>query len=324
MKIFRRLIALALLIAGLAFTGFLLLHNDFVRPGPLDRQAILIIPKGAGLDQISRILENGGIVEFRWGFILGTRLAGSGRDLKSGEYVFPAKVSAQGAMQILKVGRTLVRRLTVPEGLTSEAVLSLVYGATGLEGDLDGNFPEGSLFPETYHYSWGDSRGQMTTRMKEAMTTTLAELWPLRDKGLPFKSPAEALVLASIVEKETGLAEERQRIAAVFLNRLKKNMRLQSDPTVAYALAPASGDLGRPLTRKDLETQSPYNTYLNKGLPPGPICNPGRGSIEAVLAPAKSKELYFVADGTGGHAFARTLKEHNRNVARWRKFNSGR
>ena len=178
---------------------------------------------------------------------------------------------------------------------------------------------EGTLLPDTYHYSYGDSRDEVARRMTRAMDEVLRELWPRRATGLPIKTPHDAVILASIVEKETAVAAERPRVAAVFLNRLRKNMRLQSDPTVAYALARGDSSSGVPLTRHDLQFGSPFNTCRFEGLPPGPISNPGRAAIEAVLRPLETDELFFVADGSGGHAFARTLEEHNRNVARWRK-----
>ena len=207
----------------------------------------------------------------------------------------------------------------MPEGLTVAEVLALVGGAEGLAGEADGALAEGALLPETYNYSWGDDRGDLVDRMAAAMDAALAELWEGRADELPFDTPEEALVLASIVEKETGIAGERARVAAVFVNRLRRGMRLQSDPTVVYALTEGSGALGRQLIRDDLAVQHPYNTYVHAGLPPGPIANPGRASIAAALDPAVSGDLYFVADGSGGHAFAPTLAQHNRNVARWRR-----
>ncbi len=195
----------------------------------------------------------------------------------------------------------------------------MVAAAEGLSGETGPVPPEGSLLPETYHYSWNDDRAALVERMQTGMEVVLAELWPERAEGLPINTPEEAVILASIVEKETGVAEERPLVASVFVNRLKRGMRLQSDPTVVYGLTNGQRPLGRTLTFRDLDRPSPYNTYTNGGLPPGPIANPGRAALEAVLHPAESRYLYFVADGTGGHAFAKTLVEHNRNVAKWRK-----
>jgi UPF0755 protein len=222
-------------------------------------------------------------------------------------------------MRLLQSGKTVVRRLTVVEGLTAVQVLSQIAATEGLVGPLPQSPGEGRMLPETYHFSYGHERSAMVSRMVRAMDETLAELWAGRAPGLPFRTPDEALVLASIIEKETGRDNERARIAAVFVNRLKKGMRLQSDPTVVYALTDGGGPLARPLTRANLEIDHPYNTYVIDGFPPGPITNPGRASIAAALNPAETGELYFVADGNGGHVFAQTLQEHNRNAARWRQ-----
>ncbi|MFO0295050.1 MAG: endolytic transglycosylase MltG, partial [Rhodospirillales bacterium] len=205
----------------------------------------------------------------------------------------------------------------IPEGLTNRQVVQLVAKAEGLEGDIVPR-PEGTLMPDTWFYSWGDSRDRLVERQRQAMTRLLQELWRQRAPNLPLKSPQEALILASIVEKETAIPEERPRVAAVYINRLRRGMRLQADPTVVYGINDGAGPLDRPITRADLETPHAWNTYLIDGLPPTPIANPGRASIEAVLKPAQTDELYFVADGAGGHVFARTLADHNRNVERLR------
>ena len=266
------------------------------------------------------MLHRQGIIDNPLVFRLGVRLERTADTLKAGEFDFPAAISMWQAAALIASGKTVLRRLTIAEGLTTRQILTLVGTAEGLTGETDEQaVPEGTLLPETYFYSWGDTRSDLVTRMRKAMAAATAELWPARDAGLTLRSTDEAVVLASIIEKETGVAEERHRVSAVFHNRLKRGMRLQSDPTVVYGLAGGSGGLGRPLTRSDLAMPSPYNSYLNHGLPPGPIANPGRAAIEAALRPDDSKDLYFVADGSGGHAFARTLEEHNRNVARFRR-----
>jgi UPF0755 protein len=240
------------------------------------------------------------------------------RALKAGEYEFPPRASYAEVLAQLGAGRTLTRFLTVPEGLTAVEVAALVNAAAAMQGAPSASPPEGSLLPETYDYRWGDNRAAMLQRMQAAMQATLAELWPRRAADVPLASPQEALILASIVEKETGIAAERRRVAGVFANRLRLGMPLQADPTVVYALTGGQAPLGRALTRADWQVDSPYNTYRIRGLPPGPIANPGRAAIEAALNPEPHDYLYFVADGSGGHAFARSLAEHNRNVARWR------
>jgi UPF0755 protein len=228
-------------------------------------------------------------------------------------------VSPRGAAALIASGRTVVRRLTIAEGTTTAQAVSLLRAAEGLEGEIAASPGEGELLPETYFYSWGDSRERLLARQRRAMADALADLWAKRASDLPIKTPQEAVVLASIVEKETGVPEERPRIAAVFLNRLKRGMRLQADPTVIYGLTEGKVPLDRPLSRADLETRHVWNTYVVDGLPPTPIANPGRAALEAVLKPVDTEELYFVSDGTGRHVFARTLAEHNRNVQRLRQ-----
>ncbi len=312
-----------LVLAGLTIAAGagLYLYRQLTEPGPLAAETVVVVPHGASVARIAGVLAESGVIADPASFEIGARLLARQRPLRAGEFAFAPGISAIEAMRLLQAGRTVMRSLTVPEGLTTAQVLDLVGAAAGLRGEPPRPPGEGLLLPETYHYAWGDGATEMVARMRRAMEEALAELWLSRAEGLPFVTPEEALALASIVEKETSLAEERPRIAAVFLNRLRRGMRLQSDPTVAFALAQAGGPLGRPLTRDDLQVQHPYNTYVVDGLPPGPIANPGRASLEAVLHPADSEELYFVADGNGGHAFAKNLKEHQRNVAKWRRLN---
>jgi UPF0755 protein len=293
--------------------------DRFERPGPLTADTVILIPQGSGVEAIARQLHQAGVIEDPLVFRLGVRLLRVGRELRAGEYLFAVALSNRDAIDLLRSGQTVVRRLTLAEGLTSREIVALMDQAEAMAGSVETLPPEGSLLPETYHYARGDGRGELVARMARARDKLLSELWAGRAPNLPLASPQEAVILASIVEKETGIAGERPRVASVFVNRLQKGMRLQSDPTVVYGLTGGKGPLGRALTRKDLQVPSPYNTYLIDGLPPGPIANPGRASLEAVLNPAQTAFLYFVADGSGGHAFAKTLAEHNRNVAKWRK-----
>ena len=293
--------------------------DRFERPGPLMGDTIVHIAPGGGVEEIAARLKENGIIDDDLIFRLGVRVLGETRRLKAGEYLFMAGVSMRGAVQILTGGETVKHKLTLPEGLTSAEAFALVEAAEFLSGETGPVPAEGSLLPETYLSERGEVRAALIGRMWRARDEALAELWPKRAGGLPFNTPEEALILASIVEKETGVPAERPLVASVFVNRLRKGMRLQSDPTVVYGLTGGTSPLGRALTRQDLKTPGPYNTYLNAGLTPGPIANPGRAAIEAVLNPAKTKFLYFVADGSGGHAFAETLAAHNRNVSKWRK-----
>lgn len=312
------------LVAGAALALGVLFHQ-FDAPGPHGGPTIVVVPKGSGVGAIGDLLARQGVLKSALVFEAGVRILGAAGSLRAGEYEFPGRASARGVMDVLRSGKTVVRKLTAPEGTTTPRIMMLVTAAHGMDGLVGPMPPEGALLPDTYHYSWGDRRMDMVARMERAMSETVARLWRERAPGLPITSPADAVILASIVEKETGKPEERALIAGVFYNRLRRGMPLQSDPTVAYGAALAAGladhALGRVLTRKDLETPSPYNTYLNRGLPPGPICNPGHAALNAVLHPAATEAIYFVADGTGGHVFARTLDEHNRNVRRWRKLN---
>jgi len=315
------IIASLLSLLAVAAGGAVLWGNAaFKRPGPLKTETTVIIERGAGVSAIARDLNRTGVLSHPLVFKIAARLGADDKRLKAGEYAFPSGISVQGVLRLLQSGKIVVRRVTFAEGLSTAEILSQLTLTKGLKGIVRPSPGEGTLLPETYHFAYGDQRGDIVRRMAKAMDILLANLWQNRDETLPLASPEQALILASIVEKETAVPGERPRIAAVFLNRLKKGMRLQSDPTVVYGLTGGRA-FDRTLNRADLKTPSPYNTYLIAGLPPGPISNPGAASLEAVFRPAASRDLYFVADGTGGHVFAATLKEHNKNVAKWRKLN---
>ncbi|UCH72903.1 MAG: endolytic transglycosylase MltG [Rhodospirillales bacterium] len=313
-------VLLALVAIGAATAGGVAVwaHNAVHAPGPLTEPRVYVVARGAALSSIARDLESAGIIEDGTLFKGYARYRQANRSLRAGEYEIAAGASMAEILELLVSGKTVLHRITVPEGLTSYQVASLINEAGPLTGTIE-TPPEGSILPETYNFARDEDRAVLLERMSEAMTETLAELWEQRASDLPIKTPEEAVILASIVERETGIAAERPRVAAVFVNRLRKGMRLQSDPTIIYALSDGKGRLDRQLLFKDLEIKDPYNTYRVKGLPPGPICNPGRASLAAVLNPPDTDELYFVADGTGGHVFATTLAEHERNVRNWRK-----
>lgn len=313
--------------AGLILVGALVVilgWSRYTLPGPLSETRTVVIPRGAGVNDIARQLWRAGVIAEPYSFQLGTRIDDTAGRLRSGEYAFTAAISPRDAANLLAIGKTVIRRVTLAEGLTTSQMIALVAAAEGLEGDI-GEIPgEGEFLPETYFYSWGDARRQIVTRGRRAMSELVAELWAKRAPDLPLRTPAEAVTLASIVEKETSIGEERPRVAAVFINRLRIGMKLQADPTVIYGITQGRGPLDRPISRTDLETGHRWNTYVITGLPPTPIANPGRASLEAVLRPLQSDEIYFVADGTGRHVFAKTLAEHNRNVARLRELERAR
>ena len=251
-------------------------------------------------------------------------LSDSPVELKAGEYAIKKHASMADVLNTLVRGKGILLKLTIPEGLTSKQIVERVRGEPDLDGEVTDIPQEGSLLPDTYRFSKGMARQELLERMQVEMRHYLAQAWANRQADLPLKSPQEAIIFASIVEKETGRPDERSRVAGVFMNRLRTGMRLQSDPTVIYGIAGGQGRLGRPITRADLRQQSVHNTYQIKGLPPTPICNPGRSAIDAALKPAETKELYFVADGSGGHAFSTTLTQHNAAVSNWRKVERGR
>jgi UPF0755 protein len=310
----------AILLVGLAAGGVGYFGwTYFTTPGPLDSEVTVVVPQGSGVRAIANRLADEGIIEHPRLFALAARVSGQHGRLKAGEFAFPPALSPQAVLEKLVEGETVDRFVTIPEGLTSVEIVALLQQAPALEGEIETVPAEGTLLPETYHYERGIARPALIAQMQAVMDKTLAELWAARAPDLPLSSPQEAVTLASIVEKETGVAGERAKVAGVFINRLRRGMRLQSDPTVAYALTEGKVAMERALTRQDWKLDHPYNTYQIAGLPPGPIANPGRAALEAVLNPAETDAFYFVADGTGGHAFAKTLAEHNRNVVKWRK-----
>lgn len=285
--------------------------------GPLTEPKTVMIPRGSGFHAIATTLGDARVIVHPLVLDALAITLGKARQFKAGEYAFPAGITLEQVIDMLATGKVVVHKVTVPEGLRVPDVLELINADDRLTGAM--LVPEeGSLLPQTYHFHRGDFRNAVLSRMQADMQKTLAELWGKRKENLPLKTPQEALTLASIVEKETGIDAERERVAAVFINRLKKGMPLQSDPTTVYAIERDKGPMGRALLTADLAYDSPYNTYKINGLPPGPICNPGRAAIEAVLNPISTDELYFVATGDGGHNFAASLKEHNENVKKYR------
>jgi UPF0755 protein len=317
------LLLLLMAIAGAAALG---LHNWVNAPGPLTASKSVVIPKGGGVHDIAARLEREGVISDRRLFIAGYFIAkasnwgGGGRplQLKAGDYQMPQAASIRNVIDILAEGRTITHRVTLPEGLTSHQIVERLKADPNLSGEITEVPPEGSLLPETFIVQRGASRQSIIDNMQAEARKLMEKAWAQRQKGLPLKTWEEAIVLASIVEKETGRSDERERVAAVFVNRLRQNMRLQSDPTILYGISAGKTAWNRPILKSEIAQRTAHNTYQIDGLPPTPICNPGRASIEAVLSPASTKHLYFVADGNGGHVFAETLKEHNANVQKWR------
>lgn len=323
--------------------GFWWAASQFSAPGTLQEPKLITIESGTGLRSIATMLEDEGAIENGYIFVFGTRILGAQGDLKAGEYELQPGMSARDIMMVMREGETMKRRFTIREGLTSFEVVRLLNGVEELSGDVKDIPTEGVLLPNTYDYQLNESRADILIRLEEEMErivlpacqillekvagTLLSDMLDMKcpPAPAPLKTVGDVLTLASIVEKETGVPEERRAVAGVFINRLQRGMALQTDPTVIYAITKGEhkndgkGPLGRRLLSKDLQYDSPYNTYKYPGLPPGPIANAGKASIEAVLNPEQHDYIYFVADGTGGHVFAKTLSEHNRNVAKWRK-----
>ena len=275
LKLLAALSMLAALTGVVVIAGVTQLNAYLVRPGPAREETVVVLPRGAGLARIAALLNNAGVIEHPWMFRMAARVLGRDRALKAGEYAFPAAITPASVLNLMASGQTVAHRLTVAEGLTVAEIYQLLDKADGLVGELPPAPPEGSLLPETYFYALGDSRADLVKRMQRGMQDALAELWPQRARGLPITRREDAVTLASIVDKETGQADERRKVAAVFINRLRRGMRLQADPTVIYGLTEGEGRLGRALTRNDWADGSAYNTYQIDGLPPGPIANPG-------------------------------------------------
>jgi UPF0755 protein len=320
----RRLISLLLAVAVLLVTvggALWWTRIKLSEPGPATASVSVVIPKGTVSADIGSLLKESDAIDRPWLFFLATHLSGR-QPLLAGEYSFPSHASLGTIIDMMRRGQTVVHKLTIAEGLTVFQVLGQLRQAEGLAGNAGQTPEEGSLLPQTYFYTLGDSREALLLRMTHAMNELIDDLWKRREPNLPIANKVDAIILASVVERETAIPEERAHIAAVFFNRLKLHMKLQSDPTVIYVVSNSEGTLDRPLTRNDLLIKSPFNTYQIEGLPAGPICNPGKASLEAVLHPANSDDLYFVADGSGGHSFTKTLTEHNRNVNNLRRIES--
>jgi UPF0755 protein len=309
----RRLLFLA---AGLLLAALIVIYALWWAPGPKRGPHDIIVKEGTTLGAISRQLaKEGAIPGTARTYYVMARLFGSHDPIQAGEFEIPKGMGGASILDLLQHGKPLLRLITVTEGMPSITVEEKLASNPYLTGPLP-DIPEGSVLPDSYGYQRGESRAALVKRMQAAMTKALAQLWQKRSTDCPLQTPEQAIILASIVEKETAKAAERAMIAGVYCNRLKIGMKLDADPTVIYPVTQGK-PLGRRILKSELDAENPYNTYRNAGLPPGPIANPGRASIEAVLHPAPTKALYFVADGTGGHVFAGTLAEQNANVAKW-------
>jgi UPF0755 protein len=288
-------------------------------PGPLQEDKVVNIPARAGMTDIADILQREGVIDNnRWAFIGGVFALKARSELKPGEYLFQKNASLHEVIGTIVEGKVVQHAVTIPEGLTSEQILARLSESDIFSGSVREQPREGTLLPETYKFPRGTPRDQVIARMQQAQKRVIAEIWERRNADIPIKTPEQLVTLASIVEKETGKADERSRVAAVFVNRLRQKIKLQSDPTIIYGLVGGKGTLGRPIKRSEIQQPSPYNTYVVDGLPPGPIANPGRASLEAAANPARTRDLFFVADGTGGHAFSDTYELHQKNVAKLR------
>ncbi len=316
-------LAVLLAVLGMFLVGF---DREVDRAGPLREAKTIVVPEREGAQDIARRLEEGGIIASAHVFVAHylVRSALSTNDkqkfhLKSGEYQFSPGTSIREVTDAIGKGREITFSITIPEGLTSWQIVERLKADQGLSGDVTRMPAEGTLMPDTYRVPKGMSRMAVIVMMRAEQQKFIEKIWAQRNASVPVRSPEEAVILASIIEKETGKRDERERVAAVFVNRLRKNMRLQSDPTILYGLAGGQVQWGKPITRTDINSRTPHNTYVISALPPSPICNPGRAALSATLRPAQTNEIYFVADGQGGHIFSETLKDHNTAVSNWRK-----
>jgi len=312
--IFTILIVLAIVVG----TAVVLGKQRFDTRGPLAEDKIVNIPRGLGIRDIADLLVREGVIDQPWTFVGGVIVLKARDELKFGEYQFPKQASLHDVISTIVEGKVVLHQISVPEGLTSEQIVQRLLDMDILNGNIREVPREGSLLPESYRFTRGTPREQVIQRMQQGQRRVLQEIWDHRMADLPLKSPEQLVTLASIIEKETSRPEERTRVAAVFVNRLKQKIKLQSDPTIIYGLVGGKGTLGRPIMESEIRQPTPYNTYVIEGLPPGPIANPGRASLEAAANPARTKEIFFVADGTGGHAFAENYDQHQKNVERLR------
>ena len=316
--LFLFLLFLILLGVGTAFAGWQFLQNQFVRPGPLNNAKVFSVAPGSGTSMIAEKLENEGLIKNADLFKLLIKLEEAETSLKAGEYEIAAEASLHDIYETLSDGKAILYPFTAPEGLTSAQIMRVMATLETLQDDNPPIPAEGTLLPETYMTPRGMTRSALIEKMKNAQRDVIDTLWETRQADLPISTKREAIILASIVEKETGISGERDKVAGVFINRLRKGMRLESDPTIIYGIT-GGEPLGRGIRRSEIDGKTDWNTYQIDGLPITPICNPGKEAIAAVLNPAETDAIFFVADGTGGHVFARTLREHNNNVAKWRK-----
>ena len=299
--------------------GYIYGRQKIEAPGPLQEDKVVNIPARAGMTDIADILQREGVIDNnRWAFIGSVFALKARSELKPGEYSFQKNASLRDVIGTMVEGKVVQHAVTIPEGLTSEQIVARLSDNDIFAGAVKEMPREGTLLPETYKFPRGTTRDHVIARMQQTQKRVLAEIWERRSPDVPIKTPEQLVTLASIVEKETGKADERSRVAAVFVNRLRQKIKLQSDPTIIYGLVGGKGTLGRPIKRSEIQQPSPYNTYVVDGLPPGPIANPGRASLEAAANPARTRDLFFVADGTGGHAFTETYDQHQKNVAKLR------
>lgn len=315
-------LSLVLVIGLLAVAGAWFGYTQFMAPGPLSSDKVVVV-KG-GVADVADQLAREGVIDSHLLFMAGLYATGRSAQIKAGEYLFHQRASLNDIANTLVEGKAILHAVTIPEGLTVQQIIERLAENDILVGDVVNMPKEGSLLPDTYKFTRGMTRQQLVDRMAQEQQKVVREVWGRRGADIPLKSPQDLVILASIVEKETGKADERTRVAGVFVNRLNRNMRLQSDPTIVYGLVGGKGTLGRGIRRDEIAQETPYNTYVIVGLPPGPIANPGRAALEAVANPSRTRELYFVADGTGGHVFAETLDQHNKNVQRWRQIEGER